>query len=79
MLLSTLDHFLTLFINLHRKTAQSSTELQNTVCIVVKRIMEPILDTGTNFTLDHYFSSVPVAENSKFNHKFTILCTLRRN
>lgn len=51
----------------------------NSVKDVVLRMIAPISGSGRHLTLDNWFSSVPLANELLYNHRITVVCTLKKN
>lgn len=45
----------------------------------VRELSEPIYGTNRNITVDHWFTSIPLAEQMLEQYKLTLLGTLRKN
>lgn len=52
---------------------------ENSGLAVVSRLVQPISGTGRNITTDNWFTSLPLAETLKKDHKLTLVGTLRKN
>lgn len=46
---------------------------------VVCRIIELILGTGCNVTMENFFTSIPLCDELKNNHRLTLVGTVRKN
>lgn len=53
--------------------------VDNSPAAVVKRMIEPIDNTGRNVTCDNWFTSVTLARDLMQNHRTTIVGTVRKN
>lgn len=51
----------------------------NKVSDVIERMVEPVTGTGRNITMDNWFTSVPVAEHLRDDHRLTVVGTVRRD
>lgn len=60
------------------KQPEGPYNLLNNPHPLVMRLMEPILDSGRNLTIDNFFTSVPLAKDL-LNRKITLVGTLRKN
>lgn len=54
-------------------------KLDNSASSVVKRLVQPIRNTGRNITTDNWFTSVPLAIDLFNNYKLTLVGTIRKN
>jgi hypothetical protein len=53
--------------------------INNDAASIVLRLITPIDKTGSNITMDSWFTSIPLAENLLLNHKITCVGTIRKN
>jgi len=60
------------------KQPEGPYNLLNNPHPLIMRLMEPILDSGRNLTIDNFFTSVPLAKDL-LNRKITLVGTLRTN
>jgi hypothetical protein len=54
-------------------------KVYNDTDIIVKRLSEPVWNTGRNITIDNWFTSVKLVDVKLLNHRLTILGTIKRN
>lgn len=57
----------------------SPFKMENDASSVVKRCISIIDKTGRNVTMDNFFTSVPLANYLYFNHRITVVGTLRKD
>jgi hypothetical protein len=54
-------------------------KVNNDAASIVKRLSEPVWNTGRNITIDNWFTSVKLVDVMLLNHRLTILGTIRKN
>lgn len=47
--------------------------VENDASSVVKRHLKPVDNNGRNFTIDNYFTSIPLANDLFYNHRTTMV------